>query len=137
MKKALLLLLTCNLLSGCGFLLVDVPIRVPMKGRDEFVNQKFETKKKMYIIKYAGEVGYYMHSTYDPSSDVTVVEIPEGTIVIGSHISRVNGWPNGTFYHYVGKLEDWEIFQQKFVVQTKMDTNLFYPLNKEFFEKVN
>ncbi len=131
-KLALILLLTIST-SGCGILLLDVPIRVPIKGQEQFVNKKFKTKKDMYIVKYIGEAGYYMYAQAEPANVESIVVVPEGSILIGSHITRLNGWPNGTFYHYVAKLENWEIFQSKFVAQTKMDTKLFYPLNSEFF----
>jgi hypothetical protein len=136
MKKAILIVFLSISLPGCGILLIDVPFKVPIKGQEVFVYKKFKTKKDMYIVKYPGEIGYYMHSQYDPTVE-SVVLIPKGSTLVGCHITRLNGWPNGTFYNYVARLENWEIFHPQFVVQSKMDANLFYPLDEDFFESID
>ena len=115
---------------------MDVPIRVPIKGQEKFINKRFKTKQDMYIVKYQGEIGHYMHASFDPTASDTVTLIPKGTILIGMHITRINGWPNGTFYNCVARLEDWEIFQPQFVVPAKMGSAGFYQLDPDLFELI-
>ena len=134
-RLPIILFLSCTL-CGCGFLLVDVPIRVPIKGQEKFVNKKYMTKQDMYIVKYQGETGHYMYTQFDPATADTVTLIPKGTTLIGMHITRLNGWPNGTFYHCVARLENWEIFQPKFVVDAKMGSAGFYQLDPDLFELI-
>lgn len=136
-RKLLAVVFLSYALCGCGVLLIDVPIKVPLKGQEKFVYKKYKTLQDMYIVKYPKQLGYYMYSQFDPATIESATLIPKGSILEGMHITRINGWPNGIFYQYVARLEDWKIFQPPFVAQTKMDTNLFHQLDPEFFEMLD